>query len=274
MKIVSSFHDYYDGVQATDMDRTPLYLRTYAQYPREERAKTYTAVALRIPSIPGNLDGRWSATQPNVGCLAFCGKRYPFWMVGETHCYSLAQVTTATRKEIQELKGEDDLQPWQRDYLKKLKKRLDLLAETHHEPPNKYSADWGTLNVGTWEAWQEHMKSHTIMKDDIFLHEKAPVIAVYSDWVEINPNLRKMGFQAVMDPYTAYQELSMFLGNNMAQQLDPIPKTTDELKAHAHGYDKWSFRTHKEDSKKFKKRKAKKEAKKEEVTLDDSDFKL
>lgn len=112
------------------------------------------------------------------------------------------------------------------------------------------------------------------MKDDIFLHEKAPIIAVDGDLIRINPNLRKMDFHTIMDPFTAYQELSMFLGNNMAQQLDPVPKTTDELKAHAHGYDKWSFRTHKEDSKKYKKRKAKESAKKSEVTLDDSDFKL
>lgn len=69
----------------------------------------------------------------------------------------------------------------------------------------------------------------------------------------------------------------MFLGNNLAQQVNPIPKTTDELKAHAHGYDKWSFRT--EDSPKNKKRKAKRAAKlaakqqeQRVLALDDSDF--
>jgi hypothetical protein len=71
----------------------------------------------------------------------------------------------------------------------------------------------------------------------------------------VNPLLRKYNFEQVKDPYSAWQEISQFLGSELATQRDPNPPIPDELRAQAKGFDKWSFRKHADDSKKPRKRK-------------------
>jgi hypothetical protein len=53
-----------------------------------------------------------------------------------------------------------------------------------------------------------------------------------------------------MDPFTLFQELSMFVGN-LPQPGPPMVQITDpDIKIAKHGFDKWSFRRHKDDVKK------------------------
>lgn len=62
--------------------------------------------------------------------------------------------------------------------------------------------------------------------------------------------LKNFHFQRTLDPYTLFQELSMFVGN-WPQAGNPMVVITDnKVKAAKHGFDNWSFRRHKEDSKK------------------------
>lgn len=266
MKIVSPFKDYYDVVLANDRDPYPLYLRQPAEYEFKDREHTYYRIQRwEFPRIPG------ISHEKSTGCVAFCGRLYPFWFVQDTICYTLQQVVAAFKKRIDLYDGSPEYRMMTKGY----HETLSALSGTKVNRPS-YGGGWGTLNEPTWQAWQEHMKEGGRISDSVFLKEQAPVIAVFGTQVLINPILRKLNFHTVLDPFTAYQEISMFLGNNLAQQVDPIPKTTDELKAHAHGFDKWSFRTHKEDSKKTKRRNkaittpAPKEEK--EIILDDSDF--
>lgn len=245
MKIVSPFKDYYDVVIANDMDPYPFYLRRPAEYLVKERQKTWEQIYLsKQPMLqpPGIYSRR------DTGCVAFCGRLYPYWPVGNTYCYTLAQVVTAMKRQIAVFDGK----PEHLGNASDARKMLESLGKTEYSLPTKYNGFTG-LNKGSWDAWLQYMDIHGRINDEVFLREKAPVIHVNNHMVYINPNLRKLNFQTIMDPYAAYQEISMFLGNNLAQQIDPIPKTTDELRAHAHGYDKWSFRTHKKDSKKARK---------------------
>lgn len=64
-----------------------------------------------------------------------------------------------------------------------------------------------------------------------------------------NERLSKYDFIKVKDPYTAYQELRMYI-SNMAMPEKVIPPLSDEMNIHTHGFDKWSFR--KEPTKKRK----------------------
>jgi len=56
-----------------------------------------------------------------------------------------------------------------------------------------------------------------------------------------NASLRDYDFMRIKDPYTAYQELSMYLGN-MAFPNKPIPVISDEVMAEIKGFNKFSFR--------------------------------
>jgi hypothetical protein len=57
-----------------------------------------------------------------------------------------------------------------------------------------------------------------------------------------NPILEKVGFQKIIDPYTAYQELSMFFGSVFANDEDNMVNISDNDKARSKGFDKWSFK--------------------------------
>lgn len=57
-----------------------------------------------------------------------------------------------------------------------------------------------------------------------------------------NACLKDYEFQRVMDPYTAFQELQMWVGSQ-ARPERPIIETSDETRLEAHGFDKkYSFR--------------------------------
>jgi hypothetical protein len=51
-----------------------------------------------------------------------------------------------------------------------------------------------------------------------------------------------------MDPFTLFQELSMFVGGVLPRNPNPMVEITDDkVKVAKHGFDKWSFRKHKDD---------------------------
>lgn len=76
--------------------------------------------------------------------------------------------------------------------------------------------------------------------------DKAPVFVYYRTEVILNPCLRPLEFFRVLDPYTAYQELFMYL-SNLARPLKPIPEIDDKTMAEAKGFNKFSFRKDKQN---------------------------
>jgi hypothetical protein len=55
--------------------------------------------------------------------------------------------------------------------------------------------------------------------------------------------LKKIHFYTAIDPYTAFQELSMYVGGVLPRNPNPMVEITDEkVKVAKHGFDKWSFR--------------------------------
>lgn len=56
--------------------------------------------------------------------------------------------------------------------------------------------------------------------------------------------LGKMGFARKLDPFSAFQELSMWVGGVLPRQGNPMVEISDERTMVAkHGMDEWSFRT-------------------------------
>jgi hypothetical protein len=76
-----------------------------------------------------------------------------------------------------------------------------------------------------------------------------PVFMLRPFWkdieVTLNPNLRKeTDFAKIMPPPIIFQEIEMYLGNQMVVTMDPNDITMSDVdKVTAHGFDaKWSFR--------------------------------
>lgn len=62
-------------------------------------------------------------------------------------------------------------------------------------------------------------------------------------WIEWNACLKDVDFFRVFDPFTAFQELSMYYGGVLVHPNRPIPDVSDEDMVEVKGFDKkWSFR--------------------------------
>jgi len=84
--------------------------------------------------------------------------------------------------------------------------------------------------------------------NDIFLHLNCPIFHLrpinHSNKIRIirNPVLQDLGFAAIFDPYTAYQELSMYMGSVFAPSEPDMVDISDKDMSKAKGFDDWSFR--------------------------------
>ena len=59
---------------------------------------------------------------------------------------------------------------------------------------------------------------------------------------KIDIKLSDIEFQKIVDPFTSFQELSMFISGVMGGKSPPIIQLKDEDLIGKHGFDKWSFR--------------------------------
>jgi len=87
---------------------------------------------------------------------------------------------------------------------------------------------------------------------DLFRKNKTPIF-VYDtekrdDVFIVNANLKDYEFYRVIDAFTAFTELQMFIGGVLGTGEKEIIEVEDRYKIGQHGFDKWSFR--KEPSKK------------------------
>jgi hypothetical protein len=227
MRIVSNFHDYYDGVRGYGSDPRLVYVRETKEIeePNLETIAPLLYIANKMPY--------WN--EGSRGVVAFCGRAFPFYTYHSATVYSL-----------QELKKIIRSMPLPSDYLENTKALLESLgnARFRREYKYRYLHYYGQLNETSWNKFTKDMDLS--LDDDFFRTLNAPVVLIEPSGRDcnlvLNPRLNKYNFASQRDPYTAYQELSMFLGNNMATQKDPEVHISDKLRAENHGFDKWSFR--------------------------------
>lgn len=82
---------------------------------------------------------------------------------------------------------------------------------------------------------------------DLFDKYRSPIFLWAPTKISINVQLSKFGFQRVFDPYSAYQELSMYMGSILCENEDQISSVNDKDLVTAKGFDKFSFRKEKSE---------------------------
>jgi hypothetical protein len=72
-----------------------------------------------------------------------------------------------------------------------------------------------------------------------------------SDWVANGDSLKDWDFQKAVDPVTAFQEISQWVGGTLSATNGPntVEITDDKIKIAKHGMDHWSFRKQGKNSK-------------------------
>ena len=201
--------------------------------------------------------------------VGFCGKKYILYDIDGRIYTSVTEFFESVDKGT----SVDNFEPIdcfgdrakKKGRAKRLKEHRDFVAFKREQDRRvrglaKDSNEWSAsrnnfyfTEIG-WKQWQESVRNKMVIPDETHRYWKTPIIAWNNEYV-INPCLKELGFQKIVDPYTAFQEIDMYLGNNMADQFDPTLGRTDNEIRDSHGMDKWSFRNPAPGRKKRKQKK-------------------
>jgi hypothetical protein len=234
VRIISKFRDYYDSVQAHGQDPTLVYRRTtqeFAPQPHLFRHGDLYRIAISAPH-----SHRW---QVFGWLVVFCGRLYPVWKCEEHWCLDANEVALYlhdywARNPKSYYPGSDDFEETGRY-------RLDIHGHRTRLGVCRVDIDGFLRQFSGFQVGPS-------------IHQEfgAPVLLVccMSDWsseeikVVANPRLQELRFFTKVEPYTAYQEIAMYLGNELAQpDIAPQAVGDDETLARAKGFDEQSFRT-------------------------------
>jgi hypothetical protein len=237
MYIISKYRDYYDGAVGMGIDKTIVYDRHFKSMPipthikEKLREKEYWYSWFTHQHHSQIPKGKYNTYLIVIG---FCGKLYPA-IKTQKHIYRNYSYDSVydIMYDVDEIKAfmdkhqrktkyfrdsKTDAQYFE-EYLDKIK-GVDVL-EIHREFNSPIFA-WGYPPV--------EIPSHGFERD-------------YGEDFYINPILKDYSFAKIFDPYTAFQEIQMFISGVMpvGDNVEPLP-STEKQKVAQHGMDKWSFR--------------------------------
>ncbi len=220
MRIKSPFKDYYDSVQAMGQDQGLVYIRT----PKVVESDAFCQESWQFFDI--NFTGH------HVG---FCGKFYRIleMRVGYDLETKSKFFTTfeAVDAEVRKTVKKKELRVWD-------------------GTDRKY--------VNSWIRWSRRATKgninsffnpqYPINSVHLFDDNDAPIIVSgprgrggKESYYTVNGSLRAISFAKIKDPYTAYQELMMWMSNRAAP-FKPIPEMSNDVKIASKGFDAHSFR--------------------------------
>jgi len=233
MRIISKFKDYYDSVQGVMYDENITYIR------KSEK--------IDVSDIVG-----FPHYTTLYGCelvvIGFCDRIYL------VHTFNAPC-------------------PYDRHELVELKKYIKERHLRTYNVPNGYGgtdvvADYDLqacvkFNVENSKYYYERFAqslntllefSTELRQLNLFQKYKTPVFTLRITGhrevtLDSSPTLKDFNFQSQFDPYTAYQELVMWIGAQAVNEYPP--QITDNIVLRdAKGFDKWSFKTMKGQKKK------------------------
>lgn len=260
MRLISDFHDYYDTALSHGIDSTLIYNRKTEEneffIDPQSGSKSFgdeTAEILR-PAIEILLEmphemkcyayRKRSADDPcatvEPGIVGFCGFLFPYISIPQSfpynakpvYSYSMENIVTTCFDEIEKWKSADPT-----IFQKSLEEKYEPLRS------------WSNIQFSV-DRWNRIVKMCETKIDETFIKLGLPIfhLRLKSRWkthqfvLVTNPILRELGFQKVKPADVAFQEISMYLGNELVSQKDPNDTISDDTKIHKHGFDKWSFR--------------------------------
>lgn len=271
MRVISPFHDYYDGVGRGDLESTPVYRReprvSYVKRPPQAYARLSRETSWDVPTstwrtwepwiswltagpqIPFALDSLLQEVNyrlretgaslriraPGPRLVFFAGQVFTGWIVDRRSGFAQEErARWLTFSGATEIIRSVLVSPRER------RKLEEVLAQQEGLGLRSESWTWTEKRYQAWSAQQPGA-------DPVSLHrrERAPLVSLQQFGpqvvVEVNVRLTDCGFQSVVAAPQAWQSLDQFLSNEMAEQVDPDP-LADDLRRDAHGFDAWSFK--------------------------------
>ena len=244
MRIISKFRDYYDAGQVYGQDPDLVYVRRAEKVPLVD---PHLSVVERLgKKLPRRRDFRLTL-EPNL--IGFCGKVYLGYEANATIHAPMGSFSLHTW-----LHSPEDFQKF---FSGKARKAL---APNFYEKPRRKR--WGTPYLRFKNVKEAYANFPSEALTELFHSLNSPVWRVQfsrassmlnklgqNPEVEINGSLRDTEFYRVVDTYTAYQELSMYVGG-VLRRAEPICAEISDLSMRdKKGFDEWSFKTRPKEGK-------------------------
>ncbi len=219
MRIVSKYKDYYDIGASAGVDMSTVYVRETQDI--IGHIKPENPYAYSKWGSDRNYDYRPSGWSKFI--IGFCGKTYPGiqkWVHTTPYggrrevLYNLDAVHEMLAGEIKQDKSKNVI--WHRRH--------------HMSEYDKFFEDYSKPNH-LYKVFEEY-------NVPIFVK----YFSSYCDLLQLNPLLRSWEFFKVVDPWTAFQEISMYVGGVLNGPTMPVPSISDDVMVEIKGFDKWSFR--------------------------------
>jgi len=233
MRIISKFRDYYDSVQGVAYDENLTYIRKTTSIKDPEINKFFSDYEKMF---------LMRVKYSKVCFIGFCEKIIPVILLNSSEGF----VSKDRKKVLQTLKHTEV-----EGYYVFYEINEALIKEICS------SMFFWEENVKTFKS-----KLDQVVKDleslKLFEKYQSPIFTITPDGhqrehtISLSPCLKDMSFQNIVDPYTALQELAMWIANKAVNEWPP--QITDNIVMRdSKGFDKWSFK--KKPQKRFKKRK-------------------
>jgi hypothetical protein len=227
MKIYSKFIDYYDHVTGY-YSNDSTWIRKIKMY-NIKKNKFNTPYSNEIEKIFQNmwynLPSLKSNNNNNLIIIGFCGKIYLAISKYDNSGFLIGY------------------------YINKISKDLfrNFINHDYFEWKQRYENNLNLINI-----FIEINSPIFIIKNEFLGYTLSK--RCYSGYnLIINPCLRDFKLQCSFDPFTAHQEIEMFLNNQLVINQDSNIDMTDDLIRDSKGFDKYSFKQHGPKKRKRKK---------------------
>jgi hypothetical protein len=242
MLIVSKFHDYYDTAIGYGVDKTVVYERTPRVWLR--RKKQWEENPLQLPAYVNTYHylGGWDygdlhysvsygdsirrqgrrlyyhETHAGFHLIGFCGEVWPVLFV-ETP------------------QGDQTPAEWEKTRYRvcyTVEEALKLRAE---------------YDIHDWSFKEKRLRQFFNLEDvsirqqeERFIRHKCPVFMSTYRRLILNPCLKPAQFYRIKDPYTAFQDIYMYISGVLGTVSKETVEISDKDMRDKKGFDEWSFK--------------------------------
>jgi hypothetical protein len=229
MLLISKFNDYYDSCIGYGVDKSVVYKRE-TEEGRLDNPSVISSTLRSFYQIEYSYSSdRLKRDWRGFSVLSFCGKPYVFYT---KECYSTTHTDTTNKNRC--LYTLEELI----EYFNK----NDNNSYSHMVSYNYAVRNFKILQQDRTDYLPLHFKYNSPIL--LFGHEANKIDSIYRDGSDmiINPRLKDIGFQKKVDPYTAFQEISMFISGVLGSTEKETVNISDKDLRDAKGFDKMSFK--------------------------------
>ena len=229
MRIFSSYKDYYDKIQALGQNQDLVYIR-------EQKVDRIKDQDFTFPKLNGTY-----ALESDSYIVGFCGKLYPVVRISkQSNPQSPIVKFCFTAKDMDDFVVEHVSEKQKTNYFDSTKKRYNFGMN--------YNFDFYQKDI---VRYFNEFKKPKKEWEDYFVKGQCPIFTIHVNAgkgiITYNDSLKKLEFYKLIDPYTAFQNLQMYL-SNIAVPVKPLPIIDNETMLESKGFDKkFSFRKEKSE---------------------------